>query len=62
MTTTVHTDTNVHTGELLLAQQQHGLLQFVLENLRLDVLDGATVHPQQAIAARAVSNGGGGFL
>ena len=62
VTTTAHTDTDVHTGELLLAQQQHGLLQLVLEHLGLDVLNWATVHPQESITARAVRDGCGGLL
>lgn len=62
MTTTAHTDTDVHAGELLPAQKQHRLLQLVLENLGLDVLNRASVHPQETIAARAISDGGGGFL
>lgn len=62
MTTSVDAHTDVHAGELLLAQQQDGLLQFVLENLGLNVLDGATVHPQESIAARAVCDGCGGLL
>lgn len=62
MTSTADADTDVDAGELLLAEQEHGLLQFVLENLGLDVLDGATVHPQESIAARAISDGCGGLL
>lgn len=62
MSSTADADTDVHTSELLLAEQQDGLLQFVLEDLGLDVLDGATVHPQESIAARAISDGCGGLL
>lgn len=62
MTTTADADTDVDAGELLLAEQQNGLLQLVLEHLRLNVLDGATVHPQESIATRAVRDGCGGLL
>uniref|UniRef100_A0A2M3ZMD1 Putative secreted peptide n=1 Tax=Anopheles braziliensis TaxID=58242 RepID=A0A2M3ZMD1_9DIPT len=62
MTTTAHADTDVNTGELLLAQQQQRLLQLVAQDLRLNLIQRATVHTQQALSTLAVRNGGGRFL
>jgi len=45
-----------------LAEQQKGLLQFVLQNLGFNLLQRTTVHLQEAVATLAVSDGGGGFL
>uniref|UniRef100_A0A182KI90 Uncharacterized protein n=2 Tax=Anopheles christyi TaxID=43041 RepID=A0A182KI90_9DIPT len=62
MTTTVHPDADINTGELFLAEQQQRLLQLVAQDLRFDLVEWATVHTQQSLSALAVSNGGGGFL
>lgn len=45
-----------------LAEQQERLLQFVLQNLGFNLLQGTSVHPQEAVATLAVGHGGGGFL
>ena len=59
---TLDADTDVHVAEALLPEEEEGFLQLVLQGLGLHQVQGATVHLDEALAALAVGNGGGGFL
>ena len=55
-------DPDVHVGEAVLAEEQEGLLELVLQGLGLNLVQGTPVHLDEAAPALAVSHGGGGFL
>jgi len=62
MTAALDSHTNVHSSKSLLAQQQHWLLDLESEQLGLDLLEGASVDLDEAIAALAVRDCSGSFL
>lgn len=62
VTAAPHAHTDVHVGKSRCAQEQHRLVGLLAEDGRLEKLDGAAVHLDEAAAALAVSDGGGGLL
>ena len=62
VTTAARAHANVDVGELLLAHQQHGLVDLGAQDLRLQQVQRLTVDLDQTLAALADGDGGGGFL
>ena len=58
----LHPDPDVHQGEALHAQHQHGLQQLQAQQLWLEVLDGLSIDLHQPSAPLAVRNGHAGLL
>merc|ERR1719297_166562 len=52
-------DPDVNIGEPVLAQEKDGLLELEAQGLRLDELQGTTIHLDQSLSALAVSHSSG---
>merc|ERR1719205_477431 len=59
---TLDADPDVNIGEPVLAQEKDGLLELEAQGLRLDELQGTTVHLDQSLSALAVSHSSGRLL
>ena len=59
MTTTLDADADIQVGELLGAEQEHGLEDLHAEGLRLHQVDGVAVDAQDTLALLAVGHSGG---
>jgi hypothetical protein len=61
-TPSLHADADINISKLFLSQKKHRLVGLHTEDLRLKVLDRATVDLDDALSVLAVSNSGSSFL